>query len=201
MVDEIVCKLDNTRNRIRIKLGSSWIMEGEIMDVGLSTFEVFEIAEKIERNGAKFYRKAAKLFDDFNIRSLFQELAGWELRHEQIFAAMRKQLSESAYEVEASKSKGDLLIDAQTMAGLAVFGIKPDPSGVFSGKMSKREIIKIALEKEKDSVVYYTGLMDFVPDRIGKDKIDDIIKEEMHHIRILSQSLKQWQNMESKAGM
>jgi rubrerythrin len=170
------------------------------MDVGLSTLEVFEIAEKIERNGAKFYRKAAELFDDFNIRSLFQELAGWELRHEQIFAAMREQLSESGYEVEAPKSEDDLLIGAQTMAGLAVFGIKPDPSGVFSGKMSKRDIIKIAIEKEKDSIVYYTGLVDFVPDRIGKDKINDIIKEEMHHIRILSQSLKQRQDMENNTG-
>lgn len=161
------------------------------MAVEINVSEVFEIAEKIERNGAKFYRKAAELFDDFNIRSLFQELAGWELRHEQIFTRMRKQLSESGYEVKTPKSKDDLFLDAQTMAGLAVFGIKPDPSEVFSGKMNKHDIIKIAIEKEKDSIVYYTGLMGFVPDQIGKDKIDDIIKEEMHHIRILKQSLEQ----------
>ncbi|OHB56016.1 MAG: hypothetical protein A2173_07635 [Planctomycetes bacterium RBG_13_44_8b] len=161
------------------------------MAVEFNALEVFKIAEKIERNGATFYRKAAELFDDFNIRSLFQELAGWELRHEQIFAAMRKRHSESDYESKTPKSKDDLLLDAQAMAGLAVFGIKPDPAGVFSGKMNKRDIVKIAIEKEKDSIVYYTGLTDFVPDQVGKDKIDNIIKEEMHHIRILNQSLEQ----------
>ena len=170
------------------------------MTVELNAFEVFEIAEKIERNGAKFYLKAAELFDDFNIRSLFQELAGWELRHKQIFTKMRKELSELSYEFETSKSKDDLLTDAQAMAGLAVFGINLDTSELFSGKMSKHDIIKIAIEKEKDSIVYYTGLMNFVPDQVGKDKIDDIIKEEMHHIRILDQSLKQRQHMENQVG-
>ncbi len=170
------------------------------MAVELNAFDVFEIAEKIERNGAKFYLKAAELFDDFNIRSLFQELAGWELRHEQVFANMRKQLSELSSELRTFRPEDDLLLDAQAMAGLAVFGIKSDSSEEFSGKQSKSDIIKIAIEKEKDSIVYYTGLKDFVPDRAGKDKIDDIIKEEMHHVRILKQSLEQRQHLENQVG-
>jgi len=169
------------------------------MAVELNAFDVFEIAEKIERNGAKFYLKAAELFDDFNICSLFQELAGWELRHEQVFAKMRKQLSELSRELRTFKPEDKLLPDVQAMASLAVFGIKLDPSEEFSGKQSKSDIIKIAIEKEKDSIVYYTGLKDFVPDRAGKDKIDDIIKEEMHHVRILNQSLKQRQHLENKS--
>jgi len=34
------------------------------MTVALNAIEVFEIAEQIERNGAKFYRKAAELFNE-----------------------------------------------------------------------------------------------------------------------------------------
>jgi rubrerythrin len=74
---------------------------------------------------------------------------------------------------------------------LAVFGIKQDPCDEFSGRQNISEIIGIAIEKEKDSIVYYTGLMDFVPDQKNKSVIDDIIKEEMRHIRILKQSLEQ----------
>ena len=49
----------------------------------------------------------------------------------------------------------------------------------------------MALQKEKDSIVYDTGLKGFVPAEVGEDKIDDVIAEEMHHIRILNQSLEQ----------
>ncbi len=167
------------------------LWKGKIMAVEFNAFEVFEIAEKIERNGAKFYRKAAELFDDSSTRSFFHELADWEVGHEKIFAGMRKQLSEQSQQLRTFKPEDNLLLDAQEMASLAVFGIKTEPSGDFSSKQSKEDILRTAIEKEKDSIVYYTGLKNFVPDRAGKDKIDDIIKEEMHHIRILSQSLEQ----------
>jgi rubrerythrin len=54
-----------------------------------------------------------------------------------------------------------------------------------------KDVLKRAIQKEKDSIVYYTGLKDFIPGRAGKHKIDDIIEEEMRHIRILIQSLEQ----------
>ncbi len=163
------------------------------MAVEFNAFEVFEVAEKIERDGAKFYRKAAELFDDSDIRELFLRLADWEIGHEQLFADMRRQLSELSRELRTFKPEDELLLDTQAMAGLAVFGIKPEPSEEFSGKQNRENIFRTAIEKEKDSIVYYTGLKNFVPDRAGKDKIDDIIKEEMHHVRILNQSLQQRQ--------
>ena len=81
----------------------------------------------------------------------------------------------------------------RAMAGLAVFGIKPDPTEELTGKESIVDVLMKAIEKEKDSIVYYTGLKEFIPTQAGKDKIDDIIKEELRHIRILSQSLAQRQ--------
>lgn len=167
------------------------------MSVEFNAFEVFEIAERIERNGAKFYRRAAELFDDAGVSKMFLELANWETKHIEVFADMRKQLFEQSRELRTFKPEDRLLTDAQAMAGLAVFGIRPDPSDELTGKESKADVLKKAIEKEKDSIVYYTGLKDFVPARAGRDKIDDIIKEEMHHISILSQSLQQREEVQS----
>lgn len=161
------------------------------MNIEFNAFEVFEIAERIERNGAKFYRKAAELFNETRIRNLFSDLAEWETKHEEIFADMRKQLSQQSRELRTFKPEDNLLLDAQAMAGLSVFVSKPEPSSEFTGRETKKDILQKAIEKEKDSIVYYTGLRNFIPARAGKDKIDDIIKEEMHHIRILHQSLQQ----------
>jgi rubrerythrin len=171
-------------------------MEKTTMGVEFNAFEAFEIAEKIERNGARFYRRAAELFDDPGLAKLFLELAGWEKGHEGVFAAMRKQLFEQSSELRTFRPDGRLLPEAQAMAGLAVFGIKPDPAGELTGNESRAEVLRKAIEKEKDSIVYYTGLKSFVQVRAGQEKIDDIIAEEMRHIRILNQSLQQWQELD-----
>jgi rubrerythrin len=159
------------------------------MNVTFNTLEVLEIAEEIERNGAQFYRRAAEILDGSYICKTFIRLADWEIKHEQVFARMRKQLSDLNQEPKTQNSE-DTLPDPKVMAGLAVFGIRPNPADELSGKESKVDIIKKGIEKEKDSIVFYNGLKDFVPTEAGKDKIDDIIKEEMRHIRILNRFCK-----------
>ena len=51
------------------------------------------------------------------------------------------------------------------------------------------EILKSAIEAEKDSIVFYLGMKEAVPENLGKDRIETIIKEEMGHIRVLSREL------------
>jgi len=160
------------------------------MTVTFNAFEVFEIAEQIERNGTNFYIRAAELFDDPNTCQMFLRLAEWEKEHELFFARMKQQLSEQSREVSTSESE-DLLPDPRVMAGLAVFGMRSDPAEELRGRQDKTDIIRRAVEKEKDSIVFYHGLKEFVPAEADKGKIDDIIKEEMGHIVILDQSLKE----------
>jgi len=155
-----------------------------------NAFEVFEIAEQIERNGAAFYRRASGLFEEPTLTEMFLELAEWEVRHEEVFANMRKHLSEQDPELRTFEIE-DAPLDAKAMAGLAAFGISPDPTEQLTGNETKQDILRMALQKEKDSIVYYTGLKGFVGTEAGKDKIDDVIAEEMHHVRIISQSLEQ----------
>lgn len=160
------------------------------MSVEFNAFEAFQTAEQIERNGAGFYRKAAELFDDPDISKMLLQLADWEVGHEKVFAGMRKQLSEEAPGQRTFRPE-DVPFDPKAMAGLAVFGIKKEPSVELSGKESIIDILKMAIEKEKDSIVYYTGLKGFVAAHAGQDKINDIINQEYRHIGILSQSLEQ----------
>ncbi len=159
------------------------------MTVTFNAFEVFEIAEQIERNGTNFYIRAAELFDDPDICQMFLRLAEWEKEHERTFTRMKQQLSEQSRQASDSEPD-DLLPDPRIMAGLAVFGIRSDPAGELRDRQDKIDIIRRAVEKEKDSIVFYHGLKEFVPAGTNKKKIDDIIKEEMKHIVILDQSLK-----------
>ena len=163
------------------------------MNVTLNVFEVFEIAEKIERNGIKFYRKAASISDDAEIQELFLRLADWEIQHEKIFAKMKKEIVGSNAE-SMSFRPDETLPDPKVMAGLAIFGIRAEPTEELSGKEDRIDILKFAVEKEKDSIVFYNGLKDFLSRASDLDQIDRIIKEEMNHVRILNESLERITN-------
>jgi len=161
------------------------------MDVEMKGYEVLEIAEQIEQNGVKFYRRAAALCDDPRAGALFVELAHWETRHVEIFKEMRERWADAHWQI------GDLLpkpmghSDAQLLAGMAVFGIQPNPAEQLHSHESRADVLKLAIEKEKESVVYYSGLRSFVPHEADRKVIDDIIQEEMKHVRILTQALEQ----------
>jgi rubrerythrin len=159
------------------------------VNVTLNALEIFEIAEKIEQNGARFYKQAAEIFDDPDICSFFLKLTDWELKHKEIFSGMKKQYAESNPDIKISGPE-QTLPEAKVMAGLAVFGIRPNPSDELSGKEGISDVLKRAIEKEKDSIVFYSGLRDFSPAASAKEKIDEIIREELRHIEILS---KVWQ--------
>lgn len=155
-----------------------------------NAIEVFEIAEQIERNGAAFYHKAAELFEDSDVGELFTRLADWEVKHEAVLADMRKALAAQPAELLTFDPE-ETPLDAKAMAGLASFGLQTDPSRELAGCKTRADALKLALQKEKDTVVYYTGLKEFVRLAAVRDEISDIIREELRHIRIVNQSLGQ----------
>lgn len=158
------------------------------MTVTLNPLEIFEIAEQIERNGATFYRRAAALYEHSDVSHLFLRLADWESEHEKIFAHM-KQTMFSADTAPTSFRPGETPPDPKMMAGLAVFGVRPDPSEELNGRETQDDILRKAVEKEKDSIVFYNGLKFFLSNAADQDILNRIITEEMRHIRILHESL------------
>lgn len=56
------------------------------------------------------------------------------------------------------------------------------------------EIIETAIKLEKESILFYVGLKDMVPPKLGLEKIDEIIKEGKKHVVQLSGFLKKAHN-------
>jgi rubrerythrin len=54
---------------------------------------------------------------------------------------------------------------------------------------SPEEILKAAIESEKDAVSFYVAMRNAVPEALGKSKIDQIIKEEAAHAKLLGAQL------------
>jgi len=157
------------------------------METKFNVFEILQIAEKIDHNGAKFYLKTAELFDDPELCNIYYILANWRARHEKILAQRRKRFSEKTGEFGTFDPDNYVLSNPHVMAGLAVFSHKPDSSARLTGTESREQIIKDAVRRAKEAIIFYNGLKDFARDPASKETIDKIIKEENRHIRLLTE--------------
>ncbi len=153
------------------------------MSYEFSADDIFEMAEQLERNGAKFYRTTAENIADPSTKELLLGLAAMEDEHEKTFASLRADLSEKEKAATVFDPEGESTLYLRALADTRVFFEKEIDIS------SMKDILKAAVEAEKDAIVFYLGMKDLVPDKLGRDKLDIIIKEEMGHIRILSKEL------------
>ena len=159
------------------------------METKFNVFEVFQIAEKIEHNNAKFYLKAAELFDDPERRDIYYKLANWRAKHEKALANRRKSFSEKTGQFGTFDPDNYVLSNPHVMASLAALTAKPGSDRALTGREGKQQIIKHAIRRAKETIVFYRGLKEFTRDPASEDTIDQIIREEDQHIRILAQSV------------
>ena len=154
------------------------------MGVKFNADEVFQLAERIEQNGEKFYQKAAA--SNPGSKEILLKLAGMEADHYKTFKALHAQISAKEAESLVFDPEGETGQYLSAMADGSVFDTSRDPSAALTGRESEKEVLRTAIGLEKDSIVFYLGLKDMVANPSGKDRIAAIIKEEMEHIRILS---------------
>ncbi len=161
------------------------------MSIRYNADEVFEMAEQIERNGAKFYRRAAELAEAGDTREMLLELAAMEDDHEKTFSEMRRDLSENELKPIVFDPDNELGLYLRAMADTRVFNVNVDASAKLTGEESRDDVLRMSIGMEKDSIVFYLGMKELVPARLGKDRMDGIIQEEYRHISQLSAKMAQ----------
>jgi rubrerythrin len=145
--------------------------------------EVFKIAEEIEQNGASFYQEASKKISDDRYKKFLSNLSSMEMDHLKVFSSMHSSLSDKEKEPTVFDPMNESVLYLKALADTQIFYKKQlDTSSIKS-------ILMNAIAMEKDSIIFYLGIKDSVPDRLGKDKIEKIISEEKKHIQLLAKEL------------
>lgn len=141
------------------------------------------MAEQIERNGIKFYSLAAGRLKAF--RDIFLQLARQEENHLAVFSGMRGNLSAAEREPTVYDPERENSFYLQAIADREVFKLDQGLQELFPPSISLADVVDIAIGKEKDSIVFYTGMKQVVPEKLGGDKMDLIIREEFRHMAVL----------------
>lgn len=160
-----------------------------MVSIHFNADEIFQMAEQIERNGRDFYAQAANRTAESRTAQFLLGLAAMEAEHEKIFAGMRAGLSERERKATVPDPDDQALTYLRAWADGHVFDVRRRPAEKLTGKEKVEDILRIAIGLEKDSIVFYLGMKDAVPERLGRSKIDPIIKEEMSHMSSLSRAL------------
>ncbi len=153
------------------------------MSYDFNADDVFEMAEQMERNGGKFYRTAADSTQESDNKEFLLELAAMEDAHEETFKAMRAEISGPEKASTVFDPAGEAALYLRALADTRVFFEKE------LDVTSMKQILKSAIEAEKDSIVFYLGMQEAVPEKFGRARLNHIIKEEMGHIKLLSRKL------------
>ena len=159
------------------------------MDLSFNASEVFEMAIVAERNGVKFYRKAAENAADSDIKQLLLNFASMEAQHELTFTAMKKDFEAQVATETPYDPDGVAVAYLQAIADAKSWEGKAGPDQELTGDESIEDIISIALVAEKEAVAFYAGLKEIVQTADGQSKVDAIIREEMGHVAQLTNIL------------
>jgi rubrerythrin len=141
--------------------------------------EVIEQAVQTERLGALFYGEMAKKFgEEDEIKKLFENLAAKEVQHERTFAGLTDKVKDEGMEGwEEVSSYLRAIVESAFFLGKG----KSLPS--MNEIETAYDAVTYALGFEKETLLYYLELKDYVPE---KDILEEIINEERTHIRSLN---------------
>lgn len=156
----------------------------------LNVDEVFEMAVRTEENGAAFYRRAAELHPDSGEADFLLALAETEDDHARTFTDMRAELTDNEKCGAAYDPEGEAAQYIDAMADDSGAEGSPQIADSLTGQESVQDILETAIDLEKNSVLFYLGLLDLVGEGTAIEKIGHIIREEKNHVAVLARELK-----------
>jgi len=163
--------------------------EGRAFMLQFSADEILNLAVRIEQNGAAFYRKAATLASRPEDADYLRQLAAMEDDHERVFLEMQSQLTAQEQAVTAMDPFDQNTLYLRAMADAHGGEGTPSAAAALTGNETMEQILGAAIELEKQSILYYIGILDMVPAERGKKRISRIIAEEKDHFVTLKKKL------------
>jgi len=140
--------------------------------------EVVELGIQIERNGRDFYAILAKQAKEEKARGVFEYLAGEEEKHIRAFEKILG--STEKYEPQGLESDSYFAY-MNALAGEYVFTKKDEGKKAAIAIKSSKEALDKGIGFEKDSIIFYEGIKQVVPEYEVKT-IEALIREEEKHL-------------------
>jgi rubrerythrin len=146
-----------------------------------SVNEVIEMAVQIEKNGYAFYHEASKRKDiDKQAIAFIEFLRDQELNHEKTFLALR---DDQDIDILALSPDWELVAEyLKTIVDGRIFNSQDSAIKKATEAKTLIEVIDFAITFEKDTLLYFHAINDYVENPKTKGILRKIINEEVSHV-------------------
>jgi rubrerythrin len=153
------------------------------MSISFSGSELINIAIGIEGRGIVFYDVMAKSTQNEAAREVFNYLADMERNHIESFKALLEDADKFQVPADESEQYAAYL---RALVDSAVFSDDLVTSEMAAQAESDAAALELAIQAEKDSILFYYEMKEVMPQR-AQFTVDSIIAEEKSHLRQLSE--------------
>ena len=143
-----------------------------------SLAEVYDLGIRIEKNGEKFYRDALEQAWSEPIADLLKMLAEEEVKHVDFFVRRMDAVKQKREDPFLDEMRTSMLKD---ILGNQTFSLK---EADVSQIRSVDELVALAIEFEKDTILFYEMVGSFMIDEQARRELKEIIEEEERHVRL-----------------
>jgi len=150
--------------------------------------DIFQFAVRIEENGERFYRYAATIVDNEETKNLFNILADEEANHKKYFSTLLSEIE--SYEPPETYPGEYMAYLRNYLDNKVVFSTHATKDE-FGGVKDTLSALDFAINREVDSILYYSEAKNLVP-RSHHAEIDKIIAEERRHFAKLTDFKRQY---------
>jgi len=140
--------------------------------------EVYDLGIRIEKNGEKFYRDALEQTWSKPMADMLRLLAQEEVKHVDFFVKRMDGLKEKRENPFLDEMGSSMLKD---ILGNQTFSLKDTD---VSKIRSVEELVALAIEFEKDTILFYEMVGSFITDEKARGELEVIIEEEERHVRL-----------------
>jgi rubrerythrin len=140
--------------------------------------EVYDLGIRIEKNGERFYRDALKQAWSKPIGDMLRLLAEEEVKHVEFFAKRMDALKQKRENPFLDEMGTSMLKD---ILGNQTFSLKDTD---VSKIRSVEELVAVAIEFERDTILFYELVGSFMTDEEGRRELKEIIEEEERHVKL-----------------
>ncbi len=146
-----------------------------------SVNEVIEMAVQIEKNGYAFYHEATKRKDlDAKAKEFLEYLRDEELGHEKKFMNLRDEMDMGVLELSGD---WDLVAEyLKTIVDGRIFNNEHSAIQLATQAKDLKSILDNAITFEKDTLLYFHAIADYVTSTKTKNVLRSIINEEVTHV-------------------
>jgi len=140
--------------------------------------EIYDLGIRIEKNGEKFYRDAMKQAWSAPIVDMLKRLAEEEVKHVDFFEKRVDALKQKRENPLLDEMGASMLKD---ILGNQTFSLKDTDVSTIR---TVNELVAIAIEFEKDTILFYEMVGSFMTDEESRRELEEIIEEEERHVKL-----------------